>query len=107
MPDEAAERPLESPPPRAKRKYSRRHARARPSKPVAIKEFPGLNVFNCCDTCGPRCIITEAGSGTCAHPAKGALQSADANIPSVFAKWQRAKAELQKQQIDQKLRKAI
>jgi hypothetical protein len=95
----------ESPQP-PRRKYKRRPApvRARIVDPAQRRdEFPGLTVWNCCDTCLPtRCVISAAGSGVCVHPAKAGLQAADAMNVAVLAKFQRAKLELAKQEAERK-----
>jgi hypothetical protein len=109
MADEVVDGPVESPQP-PRRKYRRRPApvRARIADPAQRRdEFPGLTVWNCCDTCGPRCIISDAGSGVCAHPAKAGLQAADAMNAAVLAKFARAKLELAKQEAERKAKGAI
>ena len=85
-------------------KRRKQKKRGRPAALKVVEEFSGLTVWNCCEACGPRCIITAAGSGLCAHPAKAALQSDDMKIPAVLAKYKRAKAELEKQQIEKKMK---
>jgi hypothetical protein len=70
-----------------------------------VDEFPGLTARDCCDTCGPNCVITQDGSGICAHPHKSALQSLDAANPAIVAKHKRAKLEIRRQEIEQDVRR--
>ena len=111
MNDEATQN-IEALAPRAKRKY---HRRAKPipvANPPPVEEFSGMTVFECCDICKARkaagrpwCIITDAGTGFCAHPAKSALQHPDMLNQTVFGKYQRAKLEIANQLSKEKIRK--
>lgn len=105
----STEGPAVSPAKPAKPKPKRRKARPRraaapKSKPAAKpdSEFPGLSPTTCCADCSPEkgCVITQGGTGFCAHPLKGGLQQSDALKHEVVARFGRAKKALAHSRID-------
>jgi hypothetical protein len=90
-----AEKPKRKTKPRKRRPApARAAATPRAPKPEPVDEFAGLTAHTCCTACGPRCVITATGSGTCGHPGTTGLQRADALRPDVVATYARAKKKL-------------
>lgn len=91
------------PKPEPKRKQTRRK-RTVPAPRVAAQprpagEFEGLTPTDCCDACVPaHCVIS--GTGYCAHPFKGGLQSAQQNQFEVVKRYRRAKSALADAKLD-------
>ena len=80
---------------------------SKPPKTAPPKaEFEGLYDDMCCEDCnGDRCVIS--GMNYCAHPLKGGLQSVGLNDPVAVARFNRAKAELRRQQGEAAARRAL
>ena len=56
-----------------------------------MKNCEGITKDKCASGCSERgCIITETGSGICAHPCKGGLQYVDKLRPEILAVYSRA-----------------
>ena len=115
---------LSEKPPRARRlKRRKRPPRARRAPPriaplvnqprpqpaanrPAEEEFAGIGLLavQCCTECYThrRCIITQEGSGICAHPRGTGLQGADLGRPAVVQRYKRVQAYLAHIETDRK-----
>ncbi len=84
--------------PKPKRKYTRRAAAKKVSKPAAApSEFAGLTQADCCEACNvTRCVFS--GNNICMHPFKGGLHAAQLRDPDIIRRFNRAKALLKNAQ---------
>lgn len=96
----AAKKPARRKPARRKKAAAKPRAPAAPPPLKTSAEFPGLTARDCCETCGPRCVISADGSGICSHPNKGGVRAADMSNPTVVARGSRAAKLLKHQKIE-------
>jgi hypothetical protein len=60
----------------------------------------------CCEDCNAACCVIS-GRNYCAHPLKGGLQSVGLNDPAAVLRFNRARAELQRQRDEAARRRAL
>jgi hypothetical protein len=106
----AASELIPTDPPKPAKKKRKARKRAKPAAKAAAKPGPDLGAYAgitsqaCPKACNLQmgCYITRGGSGICAHPRKGGLQSVDSSRSDVVIRYGEARKILEHDAVEKR-----